>query len=470
MIMAAFGVAASLLCAPAIARKKQAELPPATAGLIDNVNGIAVGADGRLVHFTGLLIGRDGRIEARLARADKRPERLVWRLDAGGKTLIPSFVDGHARVIDTGIRLMTLDLSETRSLMQAQAKIAAYAQANPGRKWILGSGWDMARWGAASGPTAAQLDAAVPDIPVWLTSDDGRLGWANSAALRLAGMKISEALSGAGKRQMERIVPAPAPKDRDIALDKAQRFYIERGISSVADMGTSLLDWQAYRRAGDRGALRVRIIGYADGIDDMITIAGSAPSPWLYEDRLRLVGVHLPVEAAADVTRLNNQASRAAMDGFQLALTPESEAAVQKAAEVIGEMTGSYTGDRRWRTEPVTTPFPSFGRLAQFAAREGAIDKALAEMTSRPAHAAFAETRIGALEPGQHADFLLIDRNIAAIAPPDIAQTRILEHWIDGKRVWAQGESGGEDRVISKQVGSPAGSEITENKHTSAAR
>ncbi|MDQ4420937.1 amidohydrolase family protein [Sphingobium sp. DEHP117] len=429
-------LALALLGTPALARKKAPPAPPpATTGLVDNINGIAVGEQGVTVHFTGLLIGQDGRVERRLTRDDKRPDTLAWRYDAKGRTLIPSFVDGHARVIATGLRLMTLDLSATRSLAEAQAMIAAHARANPAKKWILGSGWDAARWGAAA-PTAAQLDAAVADTPAWLESADGRTGWANSAALRLAGMKETGALSGAAKRQMERVVPAPSPKDRDIALDKAQRFFLERGISAAADMGTTILDWQAYRRAGDRGALRLRIIGYAEGIEHMATIAGPAPSPWLYDDRLRLIGVHLPVENNADATRLGNQASRAAMDNFQIALTPEGEPALQKAATVMRELAESYPGDRRWRTEPIDAALPSFALLAQHARREGAIGNALATLTRRAAQSAFAEQPIGALSPGQWADFLLIDRDIATATPDEIAATRIVEHWIGGKLVW----------------------------------
>ncbi|MEZ5711345.1 MAG: amidohydrolase family protein [Sphingobium sp.] len=445
--MALGWVMAFMLLAPsADARKKREELPPATTGLIDNVNGIAIGKDGFIERFTGLLIDKDGRVERRLSRDDKRPERLSYRHDAQGKTLIPSFIEGHNHVIDTGIALMTLDLSETRSLAEAQAKIAAYAQANPGRRWILGRGWDAARWGTPDRmPTPADLDAAVADTPAWLLSSDGKTGWANSATLRLAKMKATATLSGTAKEQMERVVPAPAPKDRDIALDKAQRFYIERGISTVTDMGTDILDWQAFRRAGDRGALRVRIIGYADSIDDMITIAGSAPSPWLYDDRLRLVGVHLPVESGSDATRLRNQASRAAMDGFQVALTPDSEPAIQEATDVIREVSESYAGDRRWRNESTNAPLPSFARMATFARREQDITNALANMTSHPAQKAFAETRIGSLSPKQRADFLIIDRDISAIPPALIAETQILEHWIGGKRAWVKGETSGSE-------------------------
>ena len=451
-----------LMQAPAAARRKQADpLPPPTSGLVDNVNGLAVGSDGHLARFTGLLIDAQGRVERHLAAGDSRPVRLAWRLDGQGRTLIPSFVHAHARVIDSGIAQMTLDLSASRSLAEAQAAISAWMRDNPGRRWILGRGWDAARWARESGtparlPSARDLDVATGDTPAWLRSADGRLGWANSAALRLSGLKAGPAegaFGGSERDRIERTVPVPAAKDRDIALDKAQRRLVSQGISAVADMGTTIEDWQAYRRAGDRGALRLRIVGYAAGIDQMTVIAGPEPSPWLYGDRLRLIGVLLPVpapddKAAMDGTRVRNQASRAAMDGFQIAFAVDNAPAENEADAAIAELSETYKGDRRWRIEmgTHTTGLPSalsaeespFALLARIAAADGGgITRALGALTSKSAHAMFAEAQVGALEPGQWADFLIVDRDISTAGADQIAGTQILEHWIGGRRAWS---------------------------------
>ena len=574
------GTGLALAVTPAHARKKakDADLAPATSGLIDNVNGLAIGGDGRLVHFTGLLIDRQGRIERRLMEGEKRPERLAYRMDAKGQTLIPSFVDGHAEVIATGIARMTLDLSDTRSLAQAQAKIAAYARDNDGRKWILGRGWDPARWGSASLPTAADLDAALSTIPVWLESADGEMGWANSLAMRQAGIgptskapaggriimaggKPTGLFSGTAMDMVRRIIPPPAPKDRDIALDKAQPLFLAAGIGTVADMGTSISDWQSYRRAGDRGALRLRIVGYADGIENMVTIAGPGPSPWLYDDRLRLAGVHFAIDgtlatrtawlkapyadapdekgmARIDSTRLRNQMSRAAMDGFQIALSTHGDAAVDEAIYAIDELAATYDGDRRWRIEGAELVDPadraalaargalvtvqpgqladtgpallrrvgenrallplsalsvggdrlSFGNWAFGGGTSGSVpspfiaiaaamsradargepfgglppqeehlrfEQAFAAATRGAAFALQGEKRAGSLEPGQWADFLLIDRDISLASAADIAQTKLLEHWLGGHKVWSA--TGAPAAVPSTEKREPAG-------------
>jgi predicted amidohydrolase YtcJ len=121
-------------------------------------------------------------------------------------------------------------------------------------------------------------------------------------------------------------------------------------VTATADMGTTAEDWNAYRRAGDTGQLKVRILSYAAGVDPMLTIAGTGPTPWLYDDRLRMVGVKLYTDGALgsrgawlkqpyadapgqrgqgflDDTKLRNLLSRAAMDGFQVAVHAIGDAA-----------------------------------------------------------------------------------------------------------------------------------------------
>lgn len=382
--------------------------PAFASGVIDNVNGVAIDANGKIVRFGALVIDDEGKVE-RLIQGryqepeykpkkpkrgqpwPERPKGPSFKLDAGGKTLIPGLIDGHGHVMGYGLSLVTLDLSGTRSLAEAQAKIRAYAQANPGLKWIIGTGWNQELWGLGRFPTAAELDAAVGDMPVWLERVDGHAGWANSAAIRAAGITAATKAPAGGRIEMDagkpagvfvdkamaliqKVVPAPAPKDRDIALEKAQRALLAQGITGIADMGTSIEDWQAFRRAGDRGALRVRIMSYAYGLDNMIAIAGPEPTPWLYDDHLRMGGIKLLLDGAlgsrgawlradyADApgqrglpmipdTQLRNIMSRAAMDNFQVAVHAIGDAANREVLNAIEELNDTYKGERRWRIE-----------------------------------------------------------------------------------------------------------------------
>ncbi len=535
-------IASTLLCAPLMA-----------SGLIDNVSGITVDETGDLVHFTGLLIDSQGRVEKRLDAKDKRPKTVDFRFDGEGRTLVPGMIDGHGHVMELGFTRLNLDLSGTRSLDEAKAKIGAYAAANPSRPWIIGFGWNQEAWGLGRFPTAADLAGLADGRPIWLARVDGHAGWANEAALaaakisattrapaggriEMAGGKPSGVLVDKAMDLMAPAIPAPLPKDRDAAFVKAQDALIARGVTAIADMGTTIADWQTYRRAGDRGALIIRIMAYARGTGEAALIAGSSPTPWLYDDRLRLGGVKLLIDGAlgsrgawlkapyadapgqsglvlTESTQLRNQMSRAAMDGFQLALHAIGDRANSEALDAIDELALTYKGDRRWRVEHAQiidpTDLSRFGRNGTVASmqpqhessdwrmaqarlgparlagayawraildnggtlafgsdvpvepadpwlglkvaltREDAdgepaggwqpaqrltLAQALRAYTQGAAHAGFAEQRFGNLAVGQHADFLLLDRDIELARPADLANVRVVEVWINGRR------------------------------------
>jgi len=390
-------------------------------GLIDNVNGVTVDARGDLVHFTGLLIDKDGKIEKRLGRRDPRPERPDFRYDGEGRTLIPGLIDAHGHVMELGFSRLNLDLSGTRSLDEAKARIEAFAQANPGRPWILGFGWNQEMWGLGRFPTADDLAGLAGGRPIWLERVDGHAGVANAAALSAAGITATTRAPDGGRivmaggkpsgmlvdkamTLMARVVPVPQPKDYDAALLQAQDALLARGVTAIADMGTSIEAWQAFRRAGDRGALRVRIMSYARGMDAAALIAGPGPTPWLYDDRLRLGGVKLLLDGAlgsrgawlkapyADAPRetglqllspiqLRNQMSRAAMDGFQLAVHAIGDRANAELLDAIDELSATYEGDRRWRVEhaqivdPIDLPrFAAHGTIASMQPQHATSD------------------------------------------------------------------------------------------------
>ena len=360
-------------------------------GLIENVNGITLDKDGKVVRFTGLLIGRDGKVSQLLTPRDKAPKQLDFRHDGKGLTMLPGLIDAHGHVIGLGFAALTLDLSGTNSLEEAQAAIRGYAAKYPDRRWIIGRGWNQEKWGLGRFPTAADLDVAVADRPVWLERVDGHAGWANSRALEIAGITAATKSPAGGRIEMvdgkpsgifvdmaselvAKHVPAPRPVERDLALAEAQQALLKVGVTAVADMGTTVADWQSYRRAGDEGWLSVRIFGYAAGIDNMVAIAGPRPTPWLYDDKLRLGGVKLYLDGAlgsrgawlkkpyADApgqtglpllvpAELRNMMVRASMDGFQTAVHAIGDAANAEAIGAVEDLAPTYSGDRRWRIE-----------------------------------------------------------------------------------------------------------------------
>ena len=383
--------------------------------LIDNVNGITVDRNGTVTRFGALVIGDDGRVVQLVEPGESAP-RTEFRENMRGRTVIPGLIDAHMHVMALGLAQLVVDLSDTRSLAEAQAKIRAFTEANPERPWIVGRGWNQELWGLGRFPTATELDAAVSDRPVWLQRVDGHAGWANTRALQSAGVTASTADPAGGR--IERIsgsrdpagvlvdaamalvdekVPPPRASDRDLALHEAQELLVARGVTAAADMGTSLEDWMTFRRAGDAGRLRIRIMAYASNVEAMSLIGGSGPTPWLYDDRLRMGGIKLYLDGALgsrgallkrpyaddpdnrglallNGTQLRNLMSRAAMEDYQVAIHAIGDAANAEALSAIEELSADFTGDRRWRIEHAQVIDPAdiarFGRHGVIASMQ----------------------------------------------------------------------------------------------------
>lgn len=400
--------------------------PAAADTLVYNVDGVTIGEEGEVVRFTGLVFDEDGIITDLVMRGEERPQ-VDYALDGKGRVMLPGMIDAHVHVMDIGFAALTLDLSDTNSLDEALEKVRRFAKENPGRPWILGRGWNQEKWGLGRFPTAAELDAVVPDRPVWLERADNHANWANTLAMERAGItadtpdpeggRIIRDASGAPAGVfvdnaiplVGRVVPEPRPEDRDNAFAQAQQVLLGHGVTAVADMGTGVVDWMTYRRAGDSGNLRLRIMAYARGVEAMELIGGPGPTPWLYDDRLKLLGVKLYLDGAlgsrganlkepyADEpdthglplltpAQLRNLMSRAAMDGFQSAVHAIGDAANEDVLLAIEELSTSYTGDRRWRIEhaqivdPVDLErFGRYGAIASMQPLHQASDMMMAE-------------------------------------------------------------------------------------------
>ncbi|WP_409521424.1 amidohydrolase [Novosphingobium sp.] len=405
--------------------------------LVDNVDGTTADGKGGVERFEGFLIDNDGRIADVYKHGDKRPKKVDYQVDGKGRAVVPGMIDAHGHVMGTGFAKMTLDLSMAKSLEEALSRISAWAAAHPDAPWILGSGWNQVQWGLDRMPTAAELDGATGGKPAWLTRVDGHAGWANSAAISAAGVTAAtanpaggEILRAAGGKQpsgvfvdgamalVEAKMPKPRPEDRDTALGEAQLALLAQGVTAIADMGTSIEDWQSMRRTADAGRLRIRIVAYADGIDNMTLIGGPRPTPWLYEDRLKMNGVKLYLDGAlgsrgawlkqpyADAagttglprmneTQLNNLMSRAAMDNYQVAVHAIGDKANATVLDSIEELSATYKGDRRWRIEhaqivdPADLPrFGRFGTIASMQPQHQASDRTMAEARLGPSRLA----------------------------------------------------------------------------------
>ena len=198
-------------------------------------------------------------------------------IDAKGGAVLPGFNDAHAHLVSGGLSLDQVSLDAARTVDEIKDTIRVWAEAHPERQWITGRGWYYQPFNGAM-PTRQMLDALVADRPAYLIAYDGHTGWANSAALKAAGItrrtpnppggiivrdprtgEPTGALKEAAMALMSKVAPQPTEEDRlaaiSAAIDEAHRL----GITSVQDAGGPAGDLELYDRLRKRNQLTLRV-------------------------------------------------------------------------------------------------------------------------------------------------------------------------------------------------------------------
>ncbi len=203
-------------------------------------------------------------------------------IDLAGKTVVPGLIDAHCHVAGLGsFGLGRIDLSGTRSSAALVAQVAEQVQkAKPGA-WVLGGRWDHESWPDRRLPAHADLSAASPDNPVWLTRVDGHAGLANAAAMKLAGITPDtpnpsggEILRDAHGRptgvfidNAEELITRhiDQPNDPAALILKAQEMCLAVGLTGVHDAGITPAEIEIYQKLVASGQLKLRVYAMVTG-------------------------------------------------------------------------------------------------------------------------------------------------------------------------------------------------------------
>lgn len=285
---------------------------------IDMVNGYTLDSAGKLQRFEALLI-EDGKVLAtgsREAMQTRAGDAQV--VDGKGKTLLPGLIDAHGHVMGLGIAAMQVDLVGSESLDAALARIRASAKGDQAQAaWVQGRGWNQVIWKLGRFPTAKELDGAVDARPAWMERVDGHAGWANTAALRAAGIdrKTPDPQGGRIERDAEgnptgvlidaamdlvykKIPPMSADQQRQ-ALAKALAQMASVGLTGVHDAGIDTQTFDLYKQFADEGKLSARIYAMIGGTGkDFDTISRNGPLLGYGDDMLSVRSVKLYADGA----------------------------------------------------------------------------------------------------------------------------------------------------------------------------
>lgn len=198
-------------------------------------------------------------------------------LDLRGTMVLPGFHDSHIHLISGGMGLKECDLSGITSQEEIFRKIKDYADANPGKTWIIGRGWDLPAFPEAN-PTRDMLDKLIPDRPAIFSAMDGHSSWVNSPLLRLAGVtkdtpdpkdgrierdkrtgEPSGTLREGAQGLVEKFIPPSTDQDYEDGLRAAMNKANAFGITSILEANAGDKFMETYGKFDRLDKLTVRV-------------------------------------------------------------------------------------------------------------------------------------------------------------------------------------------------------------------
>ncbi|MGA8246315.1 MAG: amidohydrolase [Nocardioides sp.] len=213
-----------------------------------------------------------------LDRLDPREHEVV---ELAGGLVSPGFTDSHCHPIQGGLERLQCDLTEGSTREEYVAMVREYA-ARFDSPWITGGGWAMAAFLGGT-PAAADLDAVVPDRPVFLPNRDHHGAWVNSRALELAGItaETPDPADGRIERRPDgtpqgtlhegamdlvaRLMPLPEPAEYTAGLVEGQRYLFSLGVTAWQDAIVG-----AYAGMADTGSTYVDGVASGDLVADVV--------------------------------------------------------------------------------------------------------------------------------------------------------------------------------------------------------
>ncbi len=261
--------------------------------LLTNANGYTLDENRNLQRFNAIQFTGD-KIDRTFTDQNESLNSVQYDtvIDIKNRLLIPGLIDSHGHILSFGLSLLRTDLVGASSEAESARRVEEFGSKNPTLNWIQGRGWNQVLWDSNEFPTIESLDEISTTKPIWLTRVDGHAGWANSAAIEIAGVtRFTEDPEGgqiirdsSGKptgvfidnamNLIRQHIPAPTLQEQKIALQAAMLELATYGLTSVHDAGISSTTIRAYKELAKEGPLPIRVNAMISATDEF------------YEDRL----------------------------------------------------------------------------------------------------------------------------------------------------------------------------------------
>jgi len=214
-------------------------------------------------------------------------------IDLKSQTLLPGFIDPHSHFGMVSNSMGQVDLNPPpvggiNNIDQAVNKILKYKVDNniPDGEWIFGWGYDDGQLTEGRHPNKNEIDAVLPNNPVYLQHTSGHMGVANSAALTK--MNVSAKTPNPEGGNIARFPKSNEPNGlvQETAMypfvgnmlqilgskqaeyfDQTQEYYMSNGITTAQDGMTDRPTIKFFQSQADLGKLAIDLIALAGNND-----------------------------------------------------------------------------------------------------------------------------------------------------------------------------------------------------------
>ncbi|MEX1071366.1 MAG: amidohydrolase family protein, partial [Anaerolineales bacterium] len=195
--------------------------------------------------------------------------------DLHGGVVLPGLTDAHVHLRQYALGLQQIDCG-TPTRAECIERVAARVAKTAPSVWISGHGWRQNDWPEGFG-NVALLDAVAPKNPVYLTAASLHAGWANSAALKAAGIDTNTPdpengtierdsngaptgiLFEAAMRLVAQATPQSTPEEEIHAMQIAQEKLWSFGLTGIHDFDRER-SFRALQTLRERGELKLRVL------------------------------------------------------------------------------------------------------------------------------------------------------------------------------------------------------------------
>lgn len=215
-------------------------------------------------------------------------------INLAGKTLLPGFIDAHGHIdgyanFSQFINLMPEPYGTVMSIPLLQEALRNYIRENkipPGTP-VVGSGYDESVMTEHRHPTAAELDAASTEHPIYIIHVSGHMGVANSLLLQKAGINYNtpdppggtigknpsqhsltgKMIENANINMLVKLYEMMPPTENTSpfkALLAAEQEWLANGQTTICEGRSTMATVRLLQKAAENGLLSADIISLPD--------------------------------------------------------------------------------------------------------------------------------------------------------------------------------------------------------------